>query len=125
MTQRGPLSTTTKLNAAALVATAGGMVLQIASGSELYPTIPPGPIILLVGAGVVAVGAERWSSTIGLVVPAILIVGGIIAAVVGNQFLDQLTEPAEVGIFAGTVIHLVGLATALVTGIAAVRQLRR
>jgi hypothetical protein len=48
MKQRRPLSTATKLNAAALVATAGGMVLQIASGSELYPTIPPGPIILLV-----------------------------------------------------------------------------
>jgi putative effector of murein hydrolase len=63
--------------------------------------------------------------TIGLVVPVILIVGGIIAAVVGNQFLHQLTEPADVGIFAGTVIHLVGLATALVTGIASVGQLRR
>jgi hypothetical protein len=125
MKERRPLSTPTKLNVAALVATAGGMLLQIASGSELYPTIPPGPIILLVGAGVVALGPGRWSSIIGLVVPLILLVGGTIAAAVGNEFLDQLTEPGEVGIFAGTLIHVVGLATALVTGILAITRSRR
>ena len=124
MKERRPLSTSTKLNVAALVATAGGMLLQIASGSELYPTIPPGPIILLMGAGVVALGPGRWSSIIGLVVPLILLVGGTIAAAVGNEFLDQLTEPGEVGIFAGTLIHVVGLATALVTGIVAITRSR-
>lgn len=107
-----------------LVVTARGMVLRIASGSELYPAIPPGPIIL-VGAGVVALGPWQWSPLVGLVVPVILIVGGIIASAAGNQFLDQLTEPAEGGIFAGTVIHVLGLITALVTGIVSVRRYRR
>jgi hypothetical protein len=35
-----------------------------------------------------------------LVVPLILLVGGTIAAAVGNEFLGQLIEPGEVGIFA-------------------------
>jgi hypothetical protein len=120
--ERGTLPTLAKLNAAALAVTAAGMVLQIASGSELYPTIPPGPIILLVGAGVVALGPRRWSPIIGLAVPLILTVGGIIAAAAGNEFLDQLTEPAEVGLFAGTAVHLLGLVGALVTGIIAMTR---
>jgi hypothetical protein len=122
MNVRRPLSTPAKLNAAALAVTAGGILLQIASGSELYPTIPPGPIILLIGAGVVALGPWRWSPIIGLIVPVILLVGGTIAAVAGNEFLDQLTEPAEVGIFAGSVTQLLGLIAALVTGIVAVTR---
>jgi hypothetical protein len=123
--ERSPLSTPARLNAAALVATAAGMVLQIASGSELYPTIPPGPIIVLVGAGVVAIGTRRLSPIIGLLVPVILTIGGIVASAAGNQFLEQLTELAEVGIFVGTVIHLLGLIAALVTGIVAITQSRR
>jgi hypothetical protein len=75
--------------------------------------------------GTVALGPGRWSSIIGLVVPLILLVGGTVAAAVGNEFLDQLTEPGEVGIFAGTLIHVVGLATALVTGIVAITRSRR
>jgi hypothetical protein len=116
MDERRPLSPPAKVNAVALAATAVGMVLQITSGSDLYPTIPPGPIILLVGAGVVALGLRRWSPIIGLVVPLILTVGGIVAAASGNRFLDQLVEPAELGIFVGTVVHLLGLIAALLSG---------
>jgi hypothetical protein len=39
-----------------MVAAAAGIIIQIASGSDLYPTIPPGPIILLAGAALVALG---------------------------------------------------------------------
>src|SRR5688572_20776219 len=122
MNERPPLSTPGKLNAAALAVTAVGMSLQIASGSEAYPEIPPGPIILLVGAGVVVLGPRRWSPIIGLVVPSILTVGGTIATVAGNSFLSQLTKPAELGIFAGTVVHLLGLIAALITGIVAITR---
>ena len=55
------LSTVAKLNIAGLVLTAAGVVLQIAAGSELYPTIHPGPIVLLVGAVLVALGPRRWA----------------------------------------------------------------
>jgi hypothetical protein len=43
---------------AGLVVAAAGIVIQIASGAE-YPTIPPGLIILLAAAGLVAL-ATRW-----------------------------------------------------------------
>lgn len=125
MSERRSLSTPAKLNVAALAVTAAGMLLQITSGSALYPTIPPGPIIVLAGAGVVALGVRRWSPIIGLVVPLILTVGGIVAAASGNQFLDQLTEPAEPGIFVGTVVHLLGLIAALIAGAVALKRSSR
>lgn len=40
------LSNAAKLNVAALVLTAAGTLLQIAAGSDLYPTLA-GPIVLL------------------------------------------------------------------------------
>ena len=116
MARREPPSTPAKLNAVALATTAAGIVLQIAAGSELYPAIPPGPVILLAGAGVVAFGPWRWTAIVGLAVPVVLTVGGIVSALAGNEFLDQLTQPAEPGIFAGTLIQLIGQAAALVTG---------
>jgi hypothetical protein len=111
------LSTVAKLNVAGLVLTAPGMVLQIAAGSELYPTIPPGPIILLVGAALVALGSRRWAPYVGLVVPVFLTVGGIIAAIISGSFIAQLTEVGQAGIFIGSLAHVVGLITALVAGI--------
>lgn len=117
-----PLWTAAKLNVAALVLTAAGMGLQIAAGSELYPTIPPGPIILLAGAGLVAFGPRRLAPYVGLGVPAFLTVGAIIAAVVSGSFIDQLAKVGEAGIFAGSLIQLIGLIGALAAGIAMLRR---
>jgi hypothetical protein len=50
-----------------LVLTAAGMLLQIAAGSELYPTYA-GPIVLLAAAVIVAFGPGRWPSYVGLLV---------------------------------------------------------
>jgi hypothetical protein len=85
MMRRRRLSTPAKLNVAALIVAAGGILLQIGSGSEAYPTIPPGPIILLAGAGIVALGPWRWSTIIGVAVPLLLTVGAIIAAAAGAR----------------------------------------
>ena len=49
------LSTTAKVNAAGLVLTSAGMLVQIAAGSTLYPSIT-GPIVLIVAAVFVAFG---------------------------------------------------------------------
>lgn len=113
-----------KLNVAGLVLAASGMVLQISSGSELYPVIPPGPIVLVAAAAAVAFGPRRWSPYIATVVPAFLIVGGIIASVVSGEFVDQLTDVGEPGIFIGSVAQVVGLITALVAGIGTWRHRR-
>jgi hypothetical protein len=104
-----------KLNVAGLVAAAAGIVIQIASGAD-YPTVPPGLIILLAAAGLVALGARwRWTTIVGVVVPTFLLVGGAIA----QQARDQLGDPGQVGVFVGTVVQLLAMAVALVAGLAA------
>ncbi|TAK01316.1 MAG: hypothetical protein EPO36_06100 [Chloroflexota bacterium] len=54
------LSTAAKVNAAGLVLTAAGMLIQIAAGSTLYPSLT-GPIFLVVAAIFVARGPGRWT----------------------------------------------------------------
>ena len=104
-----------KLNVAGLVAAAAGIVIQIASGAD-YPTVPPGLILLLAAAGLVAVGARwRWTTIVGVVVPAFLLVGGAIAP----QAREQLGDPSQVGVFVGTAVQLLAMAVALVAGLAA------
>jgi hypothetical protein len=122
---RPTLSAAGKLNATGMVVAAAGIIIQIASGSDLYPTIPPGPIVLLAGAALVALGPWRWTPVVGVVVPLFLLVGAAIAAVVSGEFVDQLTDPGEVGIFAGDVLQLLGVIAALVAGILALRQSSR
>jgi hypothetical protein len=107
-----------KLNVAGLVAAAAGIVIQIASGAD-YPTVPPGLIILLAAAGLVALGARwRWTTIVGVVVPTFLLAGGAIA----QQARDQLGDPGRVGVFVGTVVQLLAMAVALVAGLAAAWQ---
>jgi hypothetical protein len=107
-----------KLNVAGLVAAAAGIVIQIASGAD-YPTVPPGLIILLAAAGLVALGARwRWTTIVGVAVPTFLLVGGAIA----QQARDQLGDPGQVGVFLGTVVQLLAMAVALVAGLVAARR---
>jgi hypothetical protein len=120
--KRPTMSAAGKLNVTGMVAAAAGIIIQIASGSELYPTIPPGPIILLAGAALVALGPWRWTPVAGVLVPLFLLVGAGIAAVASGEFVDQLADPGQVGIFAGDVLQLLGVVTALVAGIVALRQ---
>jgi hypothetical protein len=112
------LSAAGKLNVAGLVAAAAGIVIQIASGAD-YPTVPPGLIILLTAAGLVALGARwGWTTIVGVVVPTFLLVGGVVAP----QAREQLGDPGEVGVFVGTVVQLLAMAVALVAGLVAVWQ---
>ena len=80
MNRLGQLSNAAKLNVAGLVLTAAGMLLQIAAGSQLYPSFA-GPIVLLVTAVIVAFWPGRWMAYVALLVPLVLGLGAIIAAV--------------------------------------------
>jgi hypothetical protein len=115
------LSPTASLTVAGLLAAAAGIVIQIASGAD-YPTIPPGLVILLAAAGLVALATRwRWTTIVGVIVSLFLLVGGALAP----QARAQLGDPAQVGVFIGTVIQLLALVVALVAGVAATRQLYR
>lgn len=110
------LSNASKLNAAGLVLTAAGMMLQIAAGSTLYPSLA-GPIVLVASAVIVLFGPGRWTPYVGLLVPLVLGVGATIAALMTGDFIDQLTYFGEPGLPVGSVLHVIGLVVALAGGV--------
>lgn len=104
-----------KLNVAGLILTAAGMLLQIAVGSTLYPSLA-GPIVLLVAAAIVALWSSRWTPWVGLIVPLVLGLGAIVAAVLTGEFIDQLTDFVNAGIVVGSWMHVIGLIAAVAGG---------
>ena len=110
------LSSAARLNAAGLVLTAAGMLLQIAAGSTLYPSLT-GPVVLLAAAVIVVFGPGRWTPYVGLVVPLVLAAGAVIAAVMTGEFIDQLTDVGAPLLLLGSVMHVVGLTAAVVGGV--------
>jgi hypothetical protein len=117
------LSNAAKLNVAGIVLTAVGMLLQIVAGSELYPTFA-GPIVLLAVAVIVAFVRRRWTAYVGLLVPLVLGVGAIVAAVMTGGFVEQLIDIGRTGIFLGSIMHVVGLVAAVVGGVGMLRRPR-
>jgi len=107
-----------RLLVAGLVVAAAGMLVQYASGVD-YPTIPPGPIISLAAAAVVAWGPWRWAPVVGLGTAVFISIGGVIATIAGNGFAPQLSDPGAFGGFAGTLVQIAGLVVALAAGIVA------
>ena len=112
------------LNVVGLVVAAAGTIIQYVSGVD-YPAIPPGPIILLAAAAVVAFGPWRWTPVIGLVGALFLSIGGAVATIAGDGFGETLGGSGEVGGSAGAVVQIVGLAIALPAGIVAARRSSR
>jgi hypothetical protein len=111
-----PLPRAVASNVAGLALTAGGMLLQIAGGSTLYPSLT-GPIVLALTALAVAFVRGRWVAYLGLGVPLVLGVGAIAAAAMTGGFIDQLTDPSELGVFLGSILHVLGLTLAVVGGL--------
>jgi hypothetical protein len=104
-----------RLNVAGLVMTAIGMLLEIAAGSGLYPTLT-GPIVLLIGAALVAFRPSRWTAYAGLIIPLVLGIGLAVSAVISPAFLQQLTQLGNAGLVAGSLLHAVGLIAAITGG---------
>ncbi len=76
------LSSSAKLNVASLVVAATGILMQYFSGVEGFPLIPPGPIVLLAAAALVAFGSWRWTPAVGMIAPLFVLIGGTIATIV-------------------------------------------
>jgi hypothetical protein len=110
------LSNAARTNVAGLVLTAAAMLLQIAAGSTLYPSVT-GPIVLVLTALVVAFVPGRWPAYAGLVVPLVLGLGAIVAAMISGDFIDQLSNVGNLGLFLGSVLHVVGLIAAVAGGV--------
>lgn len=110
MSEQTPLSPVRKLALAGLIVAAAGIVIQIVSGVD-YPTIPPGLIILLVAAGLMA--ARRWwTAAIGVAMALLILVGFFVT----SGTTDRLTDTSDLGRLVGTAVQLGGLVMAVVVG---------
>ncbi len=114
------LSNPVKLNVGGLALAALGMLLEMVAGSVLYPTLT-GPIVLLVGAALVAYRPGGWTSYLGLILPLVLAAGLAVSAVLSPAFFEQFRDIGNVGIVAGSMFHVVGLIAAIGGGVAVLR----
>jgi len=116
MTQRSSLSLASKLTVAALLVAAAGIVIQIISGVD-FPTVPPGLIILLVAAGLVAFGPWRWTPVVGTVLGLWLLIGFSLSGEAG-----RLLDPGQFGGFVGLWIQFLAVIVSVVAGTVATIQ---
>ena len=94
-----------------LIVAAAGVVTMALSGVDFTTTIPPGLLILLVPAGLVALGRWRW--------PPILAVAAALFIVVSylpSGAAAALLDPAASGAFLGLWLQFAGASVALVAG---------
>jgi hypothetical protein len=116
MNQRNALSLNGKVTVAALLLAAAGFVIQIVSGVDV-PTVPPGLIILLVAAALVAFGLWRWTPVVGIVVGLFFLVGFFASGSVGS-----LLAPSQLGVFVGAWAQFLAVIVAVAAGTAATIQ---
>jgi len=116
MNQRSSLPPASKLTVAALLVAAAGFVLQIVSGVDV-PTVPPGLVIMLVVAGLVAFLPWRWIPAVGAAVGLFLLVGIFARGAVGS-----LLEPSRLGVFIGAWVQFLAVIVAVGAWIVAVVQ---
>ncbi|MEW1862365.1 hypothetical protein OG896_28215 [Streptomyces sp. NBC_00669] len=111
--------TTRRLAVGGMTAAALGIYVQRAGGAD-YPVVPPGVVVLLAGAALLAL-RRRWAPPLGALIAVFISFGGIVTP----KMRDQLGAASKVTAFSGTVIELVGLVLGLVCGVAvAVRAVR-
>ena len=59
----------------------------------------------------------RWMAYVALLVPLVSGLGAIIAAVMSGEFVEQLTDIGNAGIFIGSWMHFIGLIAAVAGGV--------
>lgn len=112
-----PLSTSRRANIAALCTGAAATLVLFVSVPDEFPAVPPGAIILLVTAGIVAFAPGRWAPLVGLLVPLFILAGGCATGATP----DLLLGPDNAGALLGIVVQTVALLTAIASGIVALR----
>ncbi|SNY62357.1 hypothetical protein [Paractinoplanes atraurantiacus] len=101
-----------------LLVGAVGISLLWAGGVEFPVAVPPGIVILLVGAGFVAWAPWRWAPVAGVVLGAFITVGFLIS---GTGF-DNLSGDSGALVAVGQAIQLIGVWVAAIAGVLALRR---
>lgn len=114
------LSIATQVTVVGLLVAAVGILIQFFALPEDFPTIPPGPVILVATAAVVAFGSRLWwSPSVGVAVGLLILVGNIANGGLGDNITDSM--PPAIGV----VVMEIGLVTAIVAGAVATTRNRR
>lgn len=116
MKRPSSLSSASKLTVAALFVAALGFAIQIFSGIDV-PTVPPGLVILVVAATVVALLPWRWDPVVGAFAGLFLFVGFFASGALGN-----LLDPSGFGALVGAWIQFLALIVAVAGGLVATIQ---
>ena len=111
MKRPSSLSSASKLTVAALLVAALGFAIQIFSGIDV-PTVPPGLVILVVAATVVALLPWRWVPVVGAFAGLFLFVGFFASGALGN-----LLDPSRFGVLVGAWIQFLALIVAVAGGL--------
>jgi len=119
------LTVLTKLTIAGLLGVATAIWIQWLSGDPAYPKFPPGPVIFIAVAAIVAMAARWWWTPLIGALIALLVTSGWFALLPRNVL--RLTHPGSVGkfaagIFAGTLLQIVTLLFTDIAGLAATVQ---
>jgi hypothetical protein len=113
-------SRTKAVHVVGLVVAAAGVLIEYLTGVPGFPLVPPGPIILLVGAAVVAFVRWRWIVALGVLLALFISVGAVASGVTAAV----LAAPSVVGQFLGALVQVFGLLVAVVAGFAALTSRR-
>ena len=116
MKRPSSLSSASKLTVAALLVAALGFAIQIFSGIDV-PTVPPGLVILVVAAALVALLPWRWVPVVGAFAGLFLFVGFFASGALGN-----LLDPSRFGVLVGAWIQFLALIVAVAGGLVATIQ---
>lgn len=106
---------------AGLVVGAIGITVLWAAGVEFPVAVPPGIIILVVGALFVGLARWRWSAAVGAFLGLFIIAGFLI----NPSGLGNLFGEAGTAVALGQGIQLIGVLTALISGVIATRAAYR
>jgi hypothetical protein len=113
-----PAPRTSRLTVVALLIAAVGFVTQMVAGVTDTPTIPPGLVVILVAAGLVAFVPGRWVPLAGVVAGVFNLVASVVVDAV-----DRLKDPSPATGFIGAWLTHIGLIAACIVGtMAAVRN---
>jgi hypothetical protein len=102
---------------AGLLVGAVGIGIMWAFGVTFTFAIPPGIVILLIGAAVVGLVRRRWAPGVGSFLGMFVTVGFLISPTGFSNLLGD----AGLGVAIGQAVMLVGVLVALVAGAAALR----
>ncbi len=105
-------STAKRINIGALLVAAAGVFVIFLSAPDLFPAVPPGVLILIAVAGIVAFVSGRWTPIIGVLIPLMIAIGGIAS----GTTIDIVRGEENAGAIIGTAIQYPALITAIAAG---------